>query len=282
VRVKRLLALAAVAVAALSGATATTHASVSYGTNALRVVGPNEISSNWSGYALTSADPTTDTSFSDVTGTWVQPKVTCSIGRADAVAFWVGIGGDAEASEALEQLGTAAECNGSSTKPSYSVWWEIIPAASVPVRMKLNPGDKITAALVVDGNRVTMSLKNLTRGTRFSRSMTVAQVDTTSAEWIVEAPSSCNAVGMCRVVPLTRFGTVTFSNAATIGDGVPDTLASATWAASPITLITGNSRGGFFGDQSGATSGVGAVPGDITADGRGFTVTWQPNVTPGP
>jgi hypothetical protein len=281
VRVKRLLAVAAVGVATtLAGAT-TTRASVSYATNAVNAAGPNEISSNWSGYALTSADPETSTSFTDVTGTWIQPKVSCTVGRSDAVAFWVGLGGDNESSQALEQLGTAAECHGLSTKPIYSVWWEIIPAASVPVRMKLSPGDRITAAVVVNGTRVTMSLKDVTRGTRFSKSVTVSQVDTASAEWIVEAPSNCNAVGDCTVVPLTRFGAVTFSNVATIGDGVADTLASATWALSPITLITGT-PGGFFGNQSGVTSGEGAVPSDITADGRGFTVTWQPNVTPGP
>ena len=278
-RVKRLLALAAVGVTALGGATST-HVSLSYAVNAVKVVGPGEISSNWSGYALTSADPTAPTAFTDVTGTWTQPKVTCSAGRRDAVAFWVGLGGDDPSSQALEQLGTAADCNGVSTKPVYSVWWEIIPAASVPVRMRVSPNDRITAALVVAGTRVTMSLKDVTRGTRFSKTVSVSQVDTTSAEWIVEAPSSCNAVGMCRVVPLTRFGTVTFSDAATIGDTVPDTLASATWALSPITLITG-SGDGFFGNQETSGAGTGAVPSDITPDGRGFTVSWQPNVTPG-
>jgi Peptidase A4 family len=265
---------------ALSGASAT-HARATYATNAVRSAAPAEISSNWSGYVVASADPSVTTTFSDVTGTWVQPKVTCTAGRSDAVAFWVGLGGNARSSQALEQLGTEAECDGISKTPRYGVWWEIIPSPSVPIRMKLTPGDRITAAVLVNGTRVTMSLKNLTRGTRFSKTITVSQVDTASAEWIVEAPSSCSVVGTCRVVPLSRFGTVTFANAATIGDGVPDTLASPTWALTPITLITGTSDGGFFGDQTAVAPGVGAVPGAITADGRGFSVSWSPNVTPG-
>jgi hypothetical protein len=278
--VKGLAALAILVVAGVAGATSA-RASLSYATKSVNASGPAQVSSNWSGYALTSADPAGTTSFSDVTGTWVQPKVTCTTGRTDAVAFWVGLGGNSESSQALEQLGTAAECNGSSKTPRYSVWWEIIPAASVPVAMKLKPGDKVTAAVVVDGTRVTMSLKDVTHGTRFTKTVTVPQVDTASAEWIVEAPSNCDAVGQCRVVPLTKFGTVAFSNAAAIGDGVPDTLASPTWALNPITLITGGAGSGLLGDQTGASSGVGAVPSGITSDGRGFTVTWRPNVTAG-
>jgi hypothetical protein len=274
-------ALGVLCLLALAGANSTKAAALTYGGERVTATGPTEVSSNWSGYTLTSADPAGTTAFSDVTGTWVQPKVSCRVGRRDAVAFWVGLGGNSEGSNALEQLGTAAECNGLSTKPRYSVWWEIIPAASVEVKLKLSPGDKVTAAVLVNDNQVTMSLKNVTHGTRFTKTVTVPQVDTASAEWIVEAPSNCDAVGQCRVVPLTKFGTVAFSNAAAIGDGVPDTLASPTWALNPITLITGGAGSGLFGDQTGASSGVGAVPSGITSDGRGFTVTWRPNVTAG-
>jgi hypothetical protein len=263
-------------VLALAGA-ASTKTSLAFGTAQLRPTGSTDVSSNWSGYTLTAADATTTHSFNDVTGTWVQPKVACRSGRRDAVAFWVGLGGSSEGSESLEQLGTAAECSGTSTKPRYSVWWEIIPAASVEVKMKLSPGDKVTAAVLVNGNRVTMSLKNVTHGTRFTKTVAVPQVDTSSAEWIAEAPSECNGVGQCRVVPLTNFGTVTFTNAAAIADGAPGTLTNPAWVPSAITLITEeNGQGGFVN-----ASGVGAVPSDVTTDGRGFSVSWQPNVTSG-
>jgi hypothetical protein len=270
-------ALGVLCLLALAGANSTKAAALTYGGERVTATGPTEVSSNWSGYTLTSADPAGTTAFSDVTGTWVQPKVSCRVGRRDAVAFWVGLGGNSEGSNALEQLGTAAECNGLSTKPRYSVWWEIIPAASVEVKLKLSPGDKVTAAVLVNGNQVTMSLKNVTHGTRFTKTVTVPEVDTSSAEWIAEAPSECNGIGQCRVVALTNFGTMTFTNAAAIGDGAPGTLTNPAWAPNPITLITdGSDGGGFVG-----VSGVGAVPSDVTADGRGFSVSWQPNVTPG-
>ena len=47
-----------------------------------------DISSNWSGYAVTGAGSTANTavtsmSFTDVTGTWTQPAATCTPGHVD-------------------------------------------------------------------------------------------------------------------------------------------------------------------------------------------------------
>jgi hypothetical protein len=178
-----------------------------------------QVSTNWSGYVAVA--PTTGgvapadspLTFSSVTGSWLQPKAQCIKGRADAAAFWVGLGGSSEDSSALEQLGTTAQCS-SRNVATYFAWWEIIPAAAVRVPMKLRPGDRVTAAVLVRGPKVTMSLKNATRGTRFSKTVTVSQpLDVSSAEWIAEAPSACTSSGSCEVVPLTNFGSVTFSNA---------------------------------------------------------------------
>lgn len=239
-----------------------------------------EVSSNWSGYAAV-APVGGSVSFADVTGTWVEPRASCTGGRADGVAFWVGLGGYAESSQSLEQLGTAAECDGSDRAARHYVWWEIVPAAVVELKMKLEPGDRVTAAVLVKGKKVTMSLKNLTRGTRFSRTATVPQeLDVSSAEWIAEAPASCSARGHCRVIPLTNFGRVTFTQAAAIGNDRPGTISDPTWAATPIELITGGGDGRFFGRGDVLGPGVGAVPGDLSADGRSFTVTWAQDLTP--
>jgi hypothetical protein len=238
------------------------------------------VSSNWAGYAAIGTDETPVT-FTDVTGTWVQPKVTCVAGRSDATAFWVGLGGDSEASQALEQLGTGAECDRGSSTPKYDAWWEIVPAASVPIHLKINPGDRVTAAVLVNGQTVTMSLKNVTRHTRYARTVTEKQpLDQSSAEWIAEAPSSCTSNGRCRAVPLTQFGTVTFTNAAAIGNAHPGTISDPTWIATPIELISGGDGGRFFGRGDVLGPGVGAVPTDLSADGRSFSVAWQQNVTP--
>ena len=254
-------------------------AALTFATRAAGATDP-QVSSNWSGYAAL-APVGVSAAFSDVTGTWVQPKVTCVAGRSDAVALWVGLGGDSEASQALEQLGTSAECNGSGTVPKYDAWWEIVPAAAVPIPLKIQPGDRVTAAVLVTGQKVTMSLKNLTRKTRFSKTQTVTQpLDVSSAEWIAEAPSSCTSSGRCRAVPLTQFGTVTFTNAAAIDNGHPGTISDPTWTAAPIELITDGGGGQFFGRGDVLGPGVGAVPGVLTPDGRSFSVSWQQNVTP--
>lgn len=241
------------------------------------------MSSNWSGFAAVAPDGGT-AEFTDVTATWVQPQAACTLGRSDSVAFWVGLGGNSSSSTALEQLGTEADCNGSSTTPAYSAWWEIVPAAAVKIRLEIRPGDRVSAAVFVKGQTVTMSLKNLTRKTRFSKTQVTTQpLDLSSAEWIVEAPSLCVSNGRCRTVPLTEFLPMTFTNAAAIGNGHPGVISDATWVASPIELITdgGGNRGSFFNTDV-LGPGVGATPSGLSTDGRSFNVLWHQNLTPPP
>jgi hypothetical protein len=240
-----------------------------------------EISSNWSGYAAISADPAVPALFTDVTATWKVPKSTCTVDRTSSAAFWVGLGGYDPSSTSLEQLGTASDCDGSSKVPTYYAWWELVPAPSVRIPLTINAGDTISAAVLVTGQTIRFSLKNLTRHGRFSRVMTTAQeLDTASAEWIAEAPSECSASGRCRPVPLTNFGTVTFSNIAAIGNAHPGTLTDPGWMASAIELISSGNTDPFFGLADPLGNGVGAVPGDASADGRTFSVTWQRNLAP--
>ena len=239
-----------------------------------------EVSSNWSGYVAAAPDATPAT-FSDVTATWVQPKATCTTGRQDSAAFWVGLGGNSAASTSLEQLGTSVECDGNSTTPTHFAWWEIVPAASVQIPLKIRAGDRINAAVLVNGQTVTMSLKNLTRHTRFSKTITLSQpLDVSSAEWIAEAPSNCTPSGRCTPVPLTQFGTVTFTNAAAIGNAHPGTINDVTWVSTPIELISDGGTSRFFGGGDPLGSGIGALPGDLSADGRSFSVSWQSSLAP--
>ena len=243
--------------------------------------GTPEISSNWSGYVAVAADGAPAATFSDVTGTWIQPKASCSAGRTDAAAFWVGLGGNSSDSQALEQLGTSISCDGNSATPTYEAWWEIVPAASFPIRLKIRPGDRINAAVLVNGQTVTMSLKNLTRHTRFSKTMTLTQpLDVSSAEWIAEAPSNCTSSGRCTAVPLTQFGNVTFTNAAAIGNAHAGTITDPTWASIQIELISDGATSRFFGTGDPLGPAVGALPSDLSADGRSFSVSWQPNLSP--
>lgn len=239
-----------------------------------------QVSANWAGYAAVAADPASPVAFTDVTATWREPKGSCTPGRASSSAFWVGLGGYDPASTALEQLGTAVECDGTSGAPSHYAWWELVPSPSVRIPLRIAPGDTITAAVLVQGQRVVFSLRNETRKTRFSKLVAAAApVDTSSAEWIAEAPSTCSSGTRCQVLPLTNFGRVTFSRIATIGNGHPGTLADGAWQAASIELIAnGRADAVLGGDVLGP--GVGAVPGAPTADGRGFAVGWQRNLAP--
>ena len=233
-----------------------------------------EVSSNWSGYAAISADPEAPAEFTDVTATWRVPKSTCTTDRISSAAFWVGLGGYDPASNSLEQLGTGADCDGSSKTPTYYAWWELVPAASVRIPLIVNAGDTISAAVLVAGQKLTFSLKDLTRHTRFSKVMTATQdLDTASAEWIAEAPSDCSAAGRCRPVPLTNFGTVTFSQAGTAtADGFGGTIVNPAWTTTGLQLA---SDGSAFGRMIRGTVTGSAIPGDPTPDGTGFSVTWQ-------
>jgi hypothetical protein len=242
--------------------------------------GSPQASSNWAGYAAV-APAGAAVNFTDVTGTWVQPKVRCVKGQVDAAAFWVGLGGLSTSSQSLEQLGTSAQCSGSSGTATYDVWWEIIPAAAVHLPLKVVPGDKLTAAVAVSGQRVALSVKSLTRGWHFSKTITVGHaLDVSSAEWVAEAPTSCTSSSSCRLVTLADFGQVAFTDAATTGNGHPGTLADPTWIASPIELVSRGFSSTMLGRGSTVSADSGAVPGELTADGRSFTVSWRQNVTP--
>jgi len=270
-----LLALPMVVIAALTARS--THANPL--TFAARSSITPEVSSNWSGYALVAPIDGTPVAFTDVTGTWVAPKARCIDGRRDASAFWVGLGGYSVSSTSLQQLGTAAECSGGTgAKPVYYAWWEVVPASSVRIPLTISPGDTITAAVLVKGQTITFSLQDVTRRTRFSKVITTGQtLDVGSAEWIAEAPSNC-FIGKCKTVPLTNFGTVTFTKAAAIGNAHPGTITEGTWSASPIELVSNGSGGGLFLGSDTLGPGVGAVPGDVSSDGRSFSVSWQQNV----
>jgi hypothetical protein len=267
----------------VAGAGSAATARTSFATRFASASSP-QVSSNWAGYAAVAPDGAA-VSFANVTGTWVVPRVTCTRQRADAVAFWVGLGGYAADSNALEQLGTAAQCDGFTSKPMYYAWWEIVPAVSVQIPLKVRPGDTITAAVAVSGAKVVMSLKDVTRKTRFSKVQTVSQaLDITSAEWIAEAPADCGSSNSCQLIKLSNFGAVTFSKIAATGNSLPGTLAgpqnqpAPVWVAMPITLVHDRTAGSYFDQTDPDGNAVGAVPGDVSTDGRSFSVTWSASV----
>ena len=92
-------------------------------------------SSNWAGYAVHKPG----VSFHTVSGTWRQPDAKCTPGAQTYSAFWVGLGGFSLNAPALEQTGTEVDCS-ISGKVVSTAWYELVPAASMPIRLTVQPG----------------------------------------------------------------------------------------------------------------------------------------------
>jgi hypothetical protein len=156
-----------------------------------------------------------------------------------------------------------------------------VPAAPVKLGLTVRPGDTISASVTVSGRSVKLFIADRTRGTSFSKQIDVAQVDVSSADWIVEAPSACGNDGNCRALPLANFGTTSFASVkATSATGHTGTISDPAWSAVAITLST-RARGlRFTTDQGSGT----AAPADLSPAGDAFAVTYQAaqSAPPGP
>jgi hypothetical protein len=225
-------------------------------------------SSNWAGYAAHGSG----VNFQKVSATWRQPAVSCSGGTQTYSAFWVGIGGYSPSSSALEQIGTEADCNAYG-RPVLSAWYELVPAPSTPIKFTLAAGDLINASVTVKGRRVTVSLYDSTRHHRFTKALTARAVDTSSAEWIVEAPSECSGGSACRTLPLANFGAATFAGAkAQSSRGRVGTIAGRGWGWTKIVLLPGGRRFTAYPDTVGAAGA--ATPSALGYGGSSFKVSF--------
>jgi hypothetical protein len=260
----RLLLLASAAACVASAATATASA-------ATVIRHDTEVSSNWAGYVVTGPDATAPTSFTRVSARWVQPAATCTAGQRTYSSFWVGLGGFAETSQALEQIGTEADCT-TSGKARYAMWYELVPAASVPIKLKVFPGNAVTASVKVAATKVTLQIKNLTRKTSFTKTLRMAAPDLSSAEWVAEAPSACNSTGRCLELPLSNFGSLSFTRASTTGNAHTGTISDTAWTATPIQLVSEADLPFISNDQTPSS----AVPSPLSPDGTSFEIDWQP------
>jgi hypothetical protein len=211
-------------------------------------------------------------SFSSVSGTWTQPTATCN-GASTYSAAWVGLGGYG-ASE-LEQIGTDADCT-STAHASYTSWYELVPAGPVKLKLKVSPGDRLAASVTTRGHDVTLRLRNLTTGARFSTTRRVSKVAASSAEWIAEAPSMCMSARSCSALPLTDFGTVQFASATATAAGHTGPVGDRAWSALAIELQQSPATvAGPLRASARAVSAVTAVPSSATALDGSFSVIWQ-------
>src|SRR5208337_5656798 len=107
--------------------------------------------------------------------------------------------------------------------------------------MTIEPGDSITASVQYIAGEFQLSIDDTTRGETFitdeSSSKTQSPLaQRTSAEWIVEAPSVGNGIAS-----LANFGSVTFTNAYAVINGVSGPIDSSSWQSEAIYM--GSSSG---------------------------------------
>jgi hypothetical protein len=225
-------------------------------------------SSNWAGYAVHHKR----VNFNKVLGTWIQPTATCTAGQPTYSSVWVGIGGYSVSSQALEQIGTEADCTAAGVESS-TAWYELVPAPSQAVRIPVAPGDHVRASVAVAGHQVTLTLTNLTHRRSFSKRLHASQVDTTSAEWIVEAPSVCSS-SSCQTLPLANFGSTGFTAAsAQTTTRHVGTIDDHRWTTTKITLAEGGRR--FISGGGPGAPFATATPSSLTARDTAFTVTYR-------
>jgi hypothetical protein len=244
-----------------------------------------QVSSNWSGYAVTGTNAIgAPVKYTSVTGTWTVTPAKCGATSAGfASAFWVGLGGYLPSSQKLEQAGTDADCDDSG-KPDYYAWYELVPKPSIDLPQKVMPGNVITTTVtIVSPTRVVLVIVNHTRHWKVTKDLSTENPDTTSAEWIAEAPSLCNR-NTCSILPLANFGSMSFAKLSAVGDGISGTVADTAWTVEPIDLVPKSQRAILQGRRPVQTTGFGhidsvggAEPAVPTPDGTTFAVNYQAN-----
>jgi hypothetical protein len=188
------LSLAACAIAASSAFALSAHGQLLQLAPHLRA-NTNQ-SSNWFGYNQGTLEQGSKL-FNSITGDWTVPTATQhTAGGAENSSDWIGIGGGCVDSgctatdSTLIQTGTEQDVS-SSGAPSYSVWWELVPAPSLTITsMTVNPGDHMHASIaevVPDSNLWTITIKDLTNGQSYTTTVPYTSTHLT-AEWIEETP----------------------------------------------------------------------------------------------
>jgi hypothetical protein len=217
-------------------------------------------STNWSGYAVNASAG----AVTAVSGSWVVPTVTGS-GTAYS-SDWVGI--DGYNSPTVEQIGTDSDIvNGT---PQYYAWYEMYPKGSVQITsLAVHAGDTISASVTSGAGGFTLSLTDATTGKSFSTTQTAAGAQRSSAEWVVEAPSSGFGI-----LSLANFGKVNFTAAQATISGKTGPVDYSGWAGSQLDLINMVSpRSGAAEDSTSTVTDSGSPTTSA------FTVTYTASTT---
>ena len=196
-----------------------------------------------------------------------------AVSQRGGPAFWVGLGGYAPRSKALEQIGSEADCS-SHGQLFYYAWYELVPRPPVTIaRLTITPGDSISASVHISSDHVTLTLTdNTTEALRFVKRtvMHSPAPDTSAAEWIAEAPASCSGNSNCRPLRLTNFGQIGFTaaSASSIGTDGSHTgpIDDPVWDSGAI-LLSSNGHARYSVNEASY-----ALPSSLSPGGAAFTV----------
>jgi hypothetical protein len=267
-----LLILALTAALAVAGILAGLRLSTA---SAATVHAQESTSANWAGYVVEGKQ------FSSVSGSWVVPTANSS--SQGYSAFWVGLGGSGSGSQSLEQVGTESDDVGGQT--SYYAWYELVPSAPVQLNLSVHPGDRMSGKVSANGTNVTVSISDLTTGKSVTKALQMSNPDTSSAEWVAEAPSASTQAGSYQVLPLADFGKVTFTGASATAGGHTGSISDSNWTAQKVQLASSTGTGGFPGGPGGipgaarVAASIGsageATTSSLSSGGSSFSVSWQ-------
>jgi hypothetical protein len=229
-------------------------------------------SRNWAGYVA--VPKAAGKRFEHVMGTWTVPAGACTAGQTTYSSTWIGIGGYSD--KELDQIGTDADCSSSGTI-AYSAWYETLPAPGVDIPMDVAAGDTVDAIVSTEDGRLTMSLRDRTSGETWARRFPDDDGGHSSAEWIVEAPTVCDAAGRCHQSQLTAFGRVPFTEARARlstdnARGVESNaermapVRGKQWWYDKLTLKPANEA------SLDPASALGAMPSPLSRNGKAFAV----------
>lgn len=219
----------------------------------IKSVGSGGTSTNWSGFVETGRGLTS------VSGSWTEPSALCAK-KVTQSAFWVGLDGASSKDNAVEQIGTDADCiKGKKVDvASYYAWYELYPGATMALSTSSNPvapGDVLQGSVVNVGGAYTLVLVDVGKWTYSTTLASTGSPTGASAEWVAEAPLAC--VGTtCKPVLLTDFGTAYFT--AAMANGLP---IGGVGTAAAITMTKGSKT-------------VLAAPSSLSGLGTAFSVTW--------
>jgi Peptidase A4 family len=124
---------------------------------------------------------------------------------------------------------------------------------------------------------VVMQLRNLTTHRRATETLKMRAPDTSSAEWIAEAPT-VSAAANAPTSAMTNFGTARFTDAtATSRNGQAGPISDPAWRAGAIGFVSEQpgSRAGAPARFFAARTAAHAFPSALNSNGTAFKVTWR-------